>query len=76
MIPRSLYSITSIILMTDRIAVIMSIIFMVGRIIAVNYEARSFGITRHMRGKEAKEKCPDIVLVSVPCLRGKADTSR
>ncbi|EGI69916.1 DNA polymerase eta [Acromyrmex echinatior] len=47
-----------------------------GGIIAVNYEARSFGVTRHMRGKEAKEKCPDIVLVSVPCLRGKADTSR
>lgn len=46
------------------------------RIIAVNYEARNFGVTRHMRGKEAKEKCPDIVLVSVPCLRGKADTSR
>ncbi|XP_018373164.1 PREDICTED: DNA polymerase eta isoform X2 [Trachymyrmex cornetzi] len=47
-----------------------------GGIIAVNYEARNFGVTRHMRGKEAKEKCPDIVLVSVPCLRGKADTSR
>ncbi|XP_011865850.1 PREDICTED: DNA polymerase eta [Vollenhovia emeryi] len=47
-----------------------------GGIIAVNYEARSFGVTRHMRGKEAKEKCPDIVLASVPCLRGKADTSR
>ncbi|XP_018407164.1 PREDICTED: DNA polymerase eta [Cyphomyrmex costatus] len=47
-----------------------------GGIIAVNYEARSLGVTRHMRGKEAKEKCPDIVLVSVPCLRGKADTSR
>ncbi|GAB1863394.1 DNA polymerase eta [Camponotus japonicus] len=47
-----------------------------GGIIAVNYQARSFGVTRHMRGKEAKEKCPDIVLVSVPCLRGKADTSR
>ncbi|KAL6437938.1 hypothetical protein ACFW04_004324 [Cataglyphis niger] len=47
-----------------------------GGIIAVNYEARSFGVTRHMRGKEAKEKCPNIVLVSVPCLRGKADTSR
>ncbi|XP_012529747.1 DNA polymerase eta isoform X2 [Monomorium pharaonis] len=47
-----------------------------GGIIAVNYEARSFGVTRHMRGKEAKEKCPDIVLVSVPCLRGKADISR
>ncbi|KAL6259254.1 hypothetical protein P5V15_009173 [Pogonomyrmex californicus] len=47
-----------------------------GGIIAVNYEARSFGVTRHMRGKEAKEKCPDIILASVPCLRGKADTSR
>lgn len=56
---------------------IVTIISMVGcRIIAVNYEARSFGVTRHMRGKEAKEKCPDIILVSVPCLRGKADTSR
>lgn len=50
--------------------------WLMGGIIAVNYEARSFGVTRHMRGKEAKEKCPDIVLVSVPCLRGKADTSR
>ncbi|XP_029159577.1 DNA polymerase eta-like [Nylanderia fulva] len=47
-----------------------------GGIIAVNYQARSFGVTRHMRGKEAKEKCPDLVLVTVPCLRGKADTSR
>lgn len=46
------------------------------RIIAVNYEARKFGITRHMRGKEAKEICPNIILVTVPCLRGKADTSR
>ncbi|XP_014469097.1 PREDICTED: DNA polymerase eta [Dinoponera quadriceps] len=47
-----------------------------GGIIAVNYEARSFGVTRHMRGKEAKEICPNIVLASVPCLRGKADTTR
>lgn len=46
------------------------------RIIAVNYEAREYGVTRHMRGEEAKEKCPDLVLASVPCLRGKADTSR
>jgi len=67
----------SVILMAGRmIAVIMSVIFMVGRLIAVNYEARSFGVTRHMRGKEAKEKCPDIILVTVPCLRGKADISR
>ncbi|KAG7198660.1 hypothetical protein KM043_006017 [Ampulex compressa] len=47
-----------------------------GGIIAVNYEAREFGVTRHMRGEEAKEKCPDLLLASVPCLRGKADTSR
>ncbi|XP_076760670.1 DNA polymerase eta [Xylocopa sonorina] len=47
-----------------------------GGIIAVNYEAREYGVTRHMRGQEAKEKCPDIILASVPCLRGKADTSR
>ncbi|XP_076236904.1 DNA polymerase eta isoform X2 [Calliopsis andreniformis] len=47
-----------------------------GGIIAVNYEARAYGITRHMRGEEAKEKCPDLLLASVPCLRGKADTSR
>jgi len=74
MIPRSVYYVSDT--YGRMIAVIMSVIFMVGRIIAVNYEARSFGVTRHMRGKEAKEKCPDIVLVSVPCLRGKADTSR
>lgn len=54
----------------------MIILLIAYSIIAVNYEARSFGVTRHMRGKEAKEKCPNIVLVSVPCLRGKADTSR
>ncbi|CAL7936627.1 unnamed protein product [Xylocopa violacea] len=47
-----------------------------GGIIAVNYEAREYGVTRHMRGQEAKEKCPDLILASVPCLRGKADTSR
>ncbi|XP_017876816.1 DNA polymerase eta isoform X2 [Ceratina calcarata] len=29
-----------------------------------------------MRGEEAKKKCPDLLLASVPCLRGKADTSR
>ncbi|XP_078041307.1 DNA polymerase eta isoform X2 [Augochlora pura] len=47
-----------------------------GGIIAVNYEARDYGVTRHMRGGEAKEKCPNLILASVPCLRGKADTSR
>uniref|UniRef100_A0A0C9RHZ1 DNA polymerase eta n=1 Tax=Fopius arisanus TaxID=64838 RepID=A0A0C9RHZ1_9HYME len=45
-------------------------------IIAVNYEARNFGVTRHMKGAEAKEKCPDIILVTVPPLRNKPDTGR
>ena len=46
------------------------------RIIAVNYEARGFGVTRHMRAEEAREKCPEIILACVPGLRGKADTAR
>jgi DNA polymerase eta len=29
-----------------------------------------------MRGDEAKEKCPDIILARVPELRGKADLTR
>jgi len=44
-----------------------------GGIIAVNYEARACGVTRQMRGDAAREKCPDIVLVQVPEVRGKAD---
>jgi len=47
-----------------------------GGIIAVNYEARAFGVTRQMRGDAAKEKCPDIVLVQVPEVRGKADLTK
>ncbi|XP_073943536.1 DNA polymerase eta [Choristoneura fumiferana] len=47
-----------------------------GGIIAVNYVARARGVTRHMRGDEAKEKCPDIQLPSVPCNRGKANISK
>jgi len=47
-----------------------------GGIIAVNYEARAFGVTRNMRGDAAKEKCPDIVLVQVPEVRGKADLTK
>ena len=47
-----------------------------GGIIAVNYEARSFGVTRNMRGDDAKEKCPEIVLVKVPEVRGKADLTK
>lgn len=46
------------------------------RIIAVNYPARAQGVTRHMRGDEAKEKCPEIELVKVPNIREKADLSK
>lgn len=46
------------------------------RIIAVNYPARANGVTRHMRGDEAKEQCPDIELVKVPNIREKADLSK
>ncbi|GLV45565.1 DNA polymerase eta [Carabus blaptoides fortunei] len=47
-----------------------------GGIIAVNYPARDRGVTRHMRGNEAKEKCPEIELVRVPNVRGKADLTK
>ncbi|XP_064622676.1 DNA polymerase eta-like [Lineus longissimus] len=47
-----------------------------GGIIAVGYEARACGVTRQMRGDEAKEKCPSIVLCRVPEVRGKADLTR
>jgi len=47
-----------------------------GGIIAVNYEARNFGVTRNMRGDEARKKCPNIVLVHVPEVRGKADLTK
>lgn len=47
-----------------------------GGIIAVNYPARAQGVTRHMRGDEAKKQCPDIELVKVPNIREKADLSK
>ncbi|TDG44476.1 hypothetical protein AWZ03_009113 [Drosophila navojoa] len=47
-----------------------------GGIIAVNYAARAKGVTRHMRGDEAKELCHDIILCKVPNIREKADTSK
>ncbi|KAL1123866.1 hypothetical protein AAG570_001636 [Ranatra chinensis] len=47
-----------------------------GGIIAVNYEARARGVTRFMRGDEAKRHCPEIELVHVPTLRGKADLTK
>ncbi|KAI9198372.1 hypothetical protein LWI28_014688 [Acer negundo] len=46
-----------------------------GALIAVGYEARNFGVNRHMRGHEAKEACPQINLVQVPVARDKADLS-
>ena len=45
-------------------------------ILAVGYEARKFGISRMLRGDEAKEKCPDIILFHVPEKRGKADLTK
>ena len=48
---------------------------LLNRIIAVGYEARKFGVTRQMRGDDAKEKCPDVNIVYVKETRGKADLS-
>lgn len=42
----------------------------------MSYEARNFGVTRQMRGDDAKQKCPEIILARVPELRGKADLTR
>lgn len=47
-----------------------------GGIIAVNYAARAAGVTRHMRGEQAQQACPDLRLVRVPVAHGKADLSR
>jgi len=47
-----------------------------GGIIAVNYEARAQGVSRNMRGAEAREKCPGLQLVTVPVLRDKANLSK
>ncbi|KAL2868530.1 DNA-directed DNA polymerase eta [Aspergillus lucknowensis] len=38
-------------------------------LIAINYPAREFGITRMISAKEAREKCPDIVLQHVATFR-------
>ncbi|XP_044009993.1 DNA polymerase eta-like [Aphidius gifuensis] len=45
-------------------------------VLAVNYEARDLGISRFVRGDEAKEKYPDVNVVSVPERRGKGDISK
>ncbi|XP_037080616.1 DNA polymerase eta-like [Pollicipes pollicipes] len=47
-----------------------------GGIIAVNYEARACGVTRGMRGDEARRLCPELVVFRVPEVRGKADINR
>ena len=46
------------------------------RIIAVSYEARAAGVTRQMRGDDARKVCPSIRLVQVPEVRGKADLTK
>lgn len=45
-------------------------------IIAVNYAARALGVTRHMREKEAKAACSQLICVKVPSKNGKADLSK
>ena len=47
-----------------------------GGIIAVNYEARAKGVSRNMRGDQAREKCPEIELVMVPVISEKANLSK
>ncbi|ODV90745.1 hypothetical protein CANCADRAFT_19410, partial [Tortispora caseinolytica NRRL Y-17796] len=38
-------------------------------VIAVNYAARDFGITRHSSAQQCKEVCPNIVLAHVACFK-------
>ncbi|XP_078462363.1 DNA polymerase eta [Lampetra planeri] len=47
-----------------------------GGIIAVSYEARAFGVSRNMRGDEARKLCPELLLARVPEAHGKADLTR
>lgn len=44
--------------------------FAVPSLIAVNYEARKFGVKRGMRGEEAKSLCPDFHTFFVQEKRG------
>lgn len=55
---------------------IIVILLLCFRIIAVNYEARAKGVNRHMRGDDALQACPDLNLVRVKELHGKADLSK
>ncbi|KAK0173566.1 hypothetical protein PV328_006742 [Microctonus aethiopoides] len=45
-------------------------------ILAVNYEARALGVSRFGRGTDAKEKYPELNVISVPVQRGKGDVSK
>jgi DNA polymerase eta len=45
-------------------------------LIAVNYEARKFGVKRGMRGEEARAVCPEFQTFYVNSKRGKADISK
>lgn len=38
--------------------------------------AKARGVKRSMRGDEAKQQCPELELVRVPIVRGKADLSK
>lgn len=38
--------------------------------------AKARGVKRSMRGDEAKRQCPELELVRVPVIRGKADLSK
>lgn len=38
--------------------------------------AKARGVKRSMRGDEAKKQCPELELVRVPIVRGKADLSK
>lgn len=45
-------------------------------VLAVDYTARQYGVTRGMTGEEAKAKCATLHLFRVPEKRGKADLTR
>ena len=42
----------------------------------MSYEARKFGVSRLLRGTDAKKLCPELELVEVPESRGKANLNR
>ena len=48
-------------------------LFTLYSIIAVDYEARKYGVSRLIKGDEAKRICPELRLARIPEKRGKAD---